>query len=372
MAHVIASTDSITAQWLTDTLQEAGALSRGEVVAVASRANAAFNSAAAHLDLTYSPDAPGSAPRRLFLKRNVDTVWGRAAGKSEVAFYRLAAPHLDQLPMLVPCYAAAHDLVTGNSCLLLLDVSETHVAPVTRDQQIAGEAVPPTPLLGLAVDALAAFHAYWWEHPVLGQDPATEVTWWYRDASHYAAHVERRRREWAAFIEAEGAWFPSDLRALYEGVLERLPLLWERALGPRVTALRQLTLGHGDCYLTQFLCPRPDASGPTYLIDWQDTGADFNAFDLVHLFGFWTPEQRHADGREERLLRRYHAGLVAHGVRDYAWENLLGDYWLLLTILLLYPMWDATNGSARSYWWPKMQRFAAAYRDHGSATLLDL
>ncbi len=372
MSRVFASTEPITAEWLTDTLRAAGALPRGEVVAVAPRANAAFNSAAAHLDVAYSPDAPASAPRRLFLKRNVDTAWGRAAGKSEVAFYRLAAPHQDQLPMLVPCYAAEHDPETGNSCLLLLDVSETHVAPVTRDQQIAGAGVPPAPLLDLAVDALAAFHAYWWEHPALGQDSATEVTWWYRDAAHYTAHVERRRREWAAFIEAEGSWFPSELRALYERVLERMPLLWDRYLGPRVIALRQLTLCHGDCYLTQFLCPRSGARGPTYLVDWQDTGADFNGFDLVHMFAIWTPEQRSEGGREERLLRRYHAGLLAHGVRGYSWEDLLGDYRLMLTILLLYPMWDATNGSRRSYWWPKMQRFAAAFCDHGCAALLDL
>ncbi len=90
------------------------------------------------------------------------------------------------------------------------------------------------------------------------------------------------------------------------------------------------------------------------------------------MFAIWTPEQRSEGGREERLLRRYHAGLLAHGVRGYSWEDLLGDYRLMLTILLLYPMWDATNGSRRSYWWPKMQRFAAAFCDHGCAALLDL
>jgi hypothetical protein len=372
MSQVLAATDSVTAEWLTDVLRAAGALPRGAVTAVAERANAAFNSSATHLTLTYSREAPANAPRHLFLKRNIDTAWARASGANEVAFYRVAAPHLAHLPMVVPCYAADYDEPSGNSCCLLLDVSVTHAAPVTRDELIAGQGVPPPVPLAQAVDALAAFHAYWWEHPLLGRIPAAEVTPWYRDAAHYTAHVERRRREWAAFIAAEGAWFPADLRALFEGVVARMPLLWDRFIGPRVTALRGMTLCHGDCYLTQFLCPRDNGDGPAYLVDWQDTGADFNGFDLVHMFGFWTLEQRQEGGREERLLRRYHAGLLARGVQGYTWEDLLDDYRLMLIILLLYPVWDQTNGSARSYWWPKLERFSAAYRAHDCGALLDL
>jgi hypothetical protein len=370
VARVLAGNEPVTAEWLTEALAEGGALPRGEVATVTPRANDAFNSAAVHLAVTYSPDAPAPAPRRLFLKRNIDAAWGRDAGKSEVAFYHLVATYQRGLPMIVPCYSAEYDPESGDSHCLLLDVSETHVPPTTRDALIALRGVPSAAALDQAVGALAAFHAFWWEHPSLGREPVTEVTWWYRDEEHFAAHVVRRRREWDAFIAAEGDWFPAELRALYERVLDRMPVLWDRYIGPRVMALRHLTLGHGDCYLTQFLCPRDGATGPTYLIDWQGAGTDFNGFDLVHLFGFWTAAQRRVGNRQERLLRRYHAGLLAHGVRDYSWEDLLGDFRLMLTILLLYPVWDETNGSARSYWWPKMQCFSDAYRELDCEELL--
>jgi hypothetical protein len=57
-------------EWLTAVLRGAGALPRGAVRSVEWRANAAFNSATAHLLLTYSEDAPAQAPRGLLLKRN--------------------------------------------------------------------------------------------------------------------------------------------------------------------------------------------------------------------------------------------------------------------------------------------------------------
>jgi hypothetical protein len=362
MPHVLPAAAPVTAEWLTDVLREAGALPRGAVAMVTSRANAAFNSAALHLDATYTPDAPAAAPTLLFLKRNIATEWARASGQSEVAFYQLVAAQASHLPMIVRCLAAAYDETTRDSFCLLLDVSSTHEAPVTRDDLLAHRAVPAEARLDAIIDALAGFHAFWWQHPALGSG-AAEVTPWYRDAAHFQAHVERRRREWAAFLAAEGAWFPSDLRALYERVVEHLPDLWEPYLAPRMATLAHLTLCHGDCYLSQFLCPRgAPSSGPTYLIDWQGGGTDFAAFDLVHLFAFfWTPAQRQA--HEARLLRRYHQALVAHGVRDYAWDDLLTDYRLLLTILLLYPIWDQTNGSRHDYWWPKVQGIAATYRE---------
>ncbi len=371
MPNVLPASAPITAAWLTAVLRDSGALPHGAVVSVTPRANAAFNSAALHLDLTYTPDAPATAPARLFLKRNIAADWARASGQSEVGFYHLVAPHAAHLPMIVPCLAAAYDDDTHDSFCLLLDVSSSHSAPVTRDDLLASQGVPSDAHLEAIVDTVAGFHAYWWQHPALGTG-AAETTPWYRDAAHFHAHVERRQREWSAFIADEGSWLSADLRLLCERVVDHLAGLWDPYLAPRVATHANLTLCHGDCYLSQFLCPRGDpTAGPTYLIDWQGAGADFAAFDLVHLFAFfWTPAQRHEHAREERLLRRYHERLMAHGVRDYAWDDLLADYRLLLTILLLYPIWDQTNGSRRDYWWPKLQCVAAAYQDLDCAQML--
>lgn len=86
---------------------------------------------------------------------------------------------------------------------------------------------------------------------------------------------------------------------------------------------------------------------------------------------FWTPEQRRAGRREEQILHRYHAILMAHGVSNYPWEALLTDYKLGLVEWLLQPVQDSADGAARDYWWPKMQCLAGAYRDHSAADLID-
>ncbi len=261
MLEALAATDHITPEWLTCALQQAGALPSGRVIAVEQHANAAFNSAAAHLILSYTDDAPPEAPHTLFLKRNIDVPWAVEAARDEVAFYQ-AATRLDPpAPAVVPCYLAVFDAERGVSSLLLADVSETHAEPLTRDDLLRGDSVPHQRALDQAIDALAAFHAFWWERPELGG--IFPFASWYRDAATFAAHIERRRGEWARFIAAEGAWFPADLRDVYEDALSRLPGAWDDALSAHMTTGRGLTLVHGDCYLTQFLAPRPGVAAPT-------------------------------------------------------------------------------------------------------------
>ncbi len=365
MLNALTLHDPITLAWLTEALRDAGALPSGAVVASQTRANAAFNSAALHLTLTYSANAPADAPRGLFLKRNIESAWAIESGRDEVAFYQAMAPHRARLPMLIRAYAALVDEARSASTLLLLDVSATHAPPVLRDDAIAGRSIPSPATLDQAIDALATFHAAWWQRPELGAGGAFAVTPWYSDAAHFAAHVARRQANWASFIAAEGDWFPADLRVLYERELARLPLLWDEGLGERITTRRGLTLTHGDCYLTQFLCPRTGVGAPTYLVDYQSACVDLTARDLTHMFAFWwTREQRRAGDRELRALRRYHARLLAGGVSDYQWDDLLADYRLLLTVMLFYPIWDETNGSERSYWLPKLRNIVAAYEDH--------
>ncbi|HEX9036653.1 MAG TPA: hypothetical protein VF808_06630 [Ktedonobacterales bacterium] len=363
MPAALSITDPITPEWLTKTLRDAGILPTGEVIAVETSANAAFNSAAAHLAIAYTDGAPTSAPRALFLKRNITAGWAVESGRAEVAFYQAMAPHRGRMPMLIPTYFALVDEARSASTLLMPDVSATHAPPLLRDDQIAGRAIPDPTALDQAIDALAAFHAAWWEHPDLFRQFG--VMPWYADATHFTAHVARRRSEWERFIAAEGDWFPADLRTFYEREIARFPELWESGLGERTGTRHGLTLTHGDCYLTQFLCPRAGITAPTYLVDFQSVGADLPGGDLIHMFAFWwTREQRLEGKREERALRRYHASLLAHGVRDYTWNNLLAAYRLTLTVMLFYPIWDETNGSPRDYWFPKLQHIVAAWQDH--------
>jgi hypothetical protein len=168
----------------------------------------------------------------------------------------------------------------------------------------------------------------------------------------------------------EGESLSPRLRALYEHALDRFPRLWDHYIAERAVLRKNLTLVHGDCYLSQFLCPRAGA-GQTYITDFEGAFADFPTMDLTRLFAtFWTRRQRCEGDRERRLMRRYLAGLASKGVVEYSWDQLQNDYRLLLMYMIFYPVEDCMNGSAQSYWVPKLQCLTSAYEDWDCARLL--
>jgi hypothetical protein len=362
--------DPITPDWLTMILRRSCTLRQGSVQEVGQEATGAFNSSTVRLLLRYSVDATPDVPSRLILKRNIAAEWGIEAGEEEVKFYTLIASLPDHPNIIVPCYAAAYDEESGNSYLLLQDLSATHQPPVTRDQQISVvDGVPSAIFIAPVVETLARLHAYWWEHPLLETDRFS-LGYWSRNEQRFEQYLQKRTASWNRLIAQEGSWFPDDLRTLYERVLARLPYHWERYLEPRFRARRHLTL---IAYFANFLCPRPPAVGPTYLLDWQSPGFDIGGYDLVNLCAtFWTSEQRHEDRREERMLRTYLATLQAHGVRDYPWDDLLTDYRIGLVFWLLIPVQDGADGARKEYWWPKMQCLVAAFREWHCEELLDM
>lgn len=370
--------DSNMAAWLTTVLREAQVLPQGQraVTAVESTTmSAVFNSHTSRLQVQYSPDVPATAtatlPTRFVLKRNIAADWGLEAGEDEVRFYNHIASLHDHPAIIIPCYAAAHDPESRNSYVLLQDLSETHAPPLTRDQQISiVEGIPsPTHLEGV-IDTLAQLHAYWWQHP-LQQTNTFEIGYWSRNQERFEQYLQRRTRSWEDLITHESAWFPADLRALYEQALTQLPAYWERYLQPRFEARKHLTLSHGDAYFANFLSPRGASSGTTYLLDWQSYSFDVAAEDLVNMCAsFWTSQQRNEGQRELHILRRYHTRLQNYGVRNYSWDDLLTDYRMGLIYWLLMPVQDRYGGANKDYWWPKMQCLVTAFREWHCEELL--
>lgn len=119
-------------------------------------------------------------------------------------------------------------------------------------------------------------------------------------------------------------------------------------------------MSQGDCYLSQFLVPRAE-SGSSYLIDFQDACVNFPTYDLVYMFAsFWTREQR--GQYEEPSLRRYLSRLQSKGV-NYDWAALCDDYRLCLCYMFFDAVWNATAGSSKEYWLPKMNCLVAAHQD---------
>lgn len=305
------------------------------------------------------------------LKRNLAETWAVQAGAREVAFYQTIASLPNRLPMIVQCYDAVYDAATGNSHVLLQDVSATHRPLLTREQvMLVGENVPADVFLHAVVDTLAQFHAYWWEHSLLGTGVAQMGSWW-QDQANYTHEIERREASWASLIAAERTWFPEHLQRLYEDALMGLPRLWEQHHEPRLATLHNLTLTHNDAYFANFLCPNEGTTGETYLIDWQGPAAGRGADDLANLMAtFWTSAQRNEEQRETKILRRYLDVLQMHGVQNYTWEELLVDYRIGVIEWLFQPVQDRADGTGKEYWWPKLQCLAAAFQDLNCAELL--
>ena len=335
---MITQIEQATPEWLTHPLRAAGLLGAATVVAAETRANPAFNSAVAHFTLRYAGPGP-YPPTALLLNHD---------GALEIAFYGAVRMLLRPLAMLARCLAAEYDPVPGSAFLLLEDYSATHV--------------PPDTVLGGIMAALAEFHAAWWQHPALGTSDVLMVRPWFRDAAHYTRHIARRQREWTDFDARFGGELPADLRELIVAALAGLPRLWETHLAARVEQFHHITLSQGDCYLTQFLCPAAPGER-TLLVDFDSASANFAAYDLAYLLPtFWAPEQR--------ALEQYHAALRAASVKAYSLADLRTDYRHMVIHMLFDPIHDAVSGSPHSYWWPKVQCLASAFRDLDCAALL--
>jgi aminoglycoside phosphotransferase (APT) family kinase protein len=362
-----------TPAWLTAVLRESGALPTGSVAAVEARQSEAFNSDVVFLHASYTPDAPQEAPQALVLKRNRPEPWAVEAGAEETRFYQLAGSLAGHPPITITCVAAAVDEKSGNSYLLLQDLSATHRPPITRDQQVGMvEGVPHQAYIDACVDVLAQLHGFWWEHPLLAGDRFT-VGYWSRDEGRLHAYLERRWASWESLLADEQEQLPQEYIRLYNGLFNGLPGFWERSLAPRFRAGRGLTLIHGDCYFANFLCPREPGAGATYLLDWQSPNVDLAGYDLANLLAaFWSSEQRHGEGRERRALERYWEKLELLRPGALSFDALLDDYRAGLIFWALVPVQDRHGGAPREYWWPKMQCLVAAFREWRCGELLGI
>jgi aminoglycoside phosphotransferase (APT) family kinase protein len=338
----------IDASWLTSVLRDSGALGDGTVVSVAVRESDAFNSATVFARVTYRGVDP-PLPARLVVKRPSSAEWSRAAAVVEANFYRRLTALSSHPPVVPACLAATDD------CLVLEDLSATHIAPVTRSQSIALAGVPTMDALDSAVDTLAALHSYWWRRD---PGPFPVATWW-GSPHEFDAYARHRLQAW----DRVAADVPSPARSVYSFVFSRMDRFGARLESRRIGPL---TLVHGDAYLSNFLVPQGSA-GLGVLLDWQSPSVDIGALDLANMCAtFWTRAQRRE--HEEPVLRRYHEAL---GVPDYPFEDLLADYRIGVADWLLVPVQDAADGSRRDYWWPKMSCLLDAFEDHGASSLFD-
>jgi hypothetical protein len=214
-------------------LRQSGALTRGEITSVDITDTGAFNSQTGHLLVCYSADAVPQLPTHLILKLNVQTAWGREAGRDEVRFYQNLATFPDHPSVIPPCLATAYDEASEDSYLIMQDLSLTHRHPITRDQTIGLiESVPTAEDMTACVDTLAHFHAYWWNHPLMLSSDHYTVGYWFYNAECLEAYLKKRRASWQKLLATDGAFLSDDLRTLYTSVLNQLPNFWQQHFIP--------------------------------------------------------------------------------------------------------------------------------------------
>lgn len=360
MKALITDADEATPERLTGILRREGSLSHGEVVTVR-KESPYFSgmSALSRLTLGYSPGASASVPSRLLLKIPLsEPDWMVTPGlrRKEVDFYRAVANAMSRAPA-VRCYDAVYCPQSDRSHLLLDDISATHSRPE----------FPLPPLnrhCDQLIDCVAQLHAFWWNHPRLGDDIGA-----FPDDELVRKHYERLEEAWCGFAAFLGDRLPPERRRLYEGVLSSWPTLWQQRRG-RFSSAGNITLIHGDLHCLNVLFPRASQKGEVYLIDWENWRVSVGTDDLAYMIALqWPPERRHR--MEMNLLRRYHTALQKYGVARYDWEDCWCDYRLSVIRQLFIPVLFWLHRLPPDAWWPHLENAVLAYQDLSCAELLE-
>jgi hypothetical protein len=208
------------------------------------------------------------------------------AWEREHHFYDEAAPHLT---IRVP---RAHVNVADPPCLVLEDLAPAlpgdHVAGATPEQAVR------------AIDALAAHHAAWFEHPALDT-----FTWMPGlDAPSLAAFRPTFELGWPAFRERYAGSLPARCLRWCEQFVGGLDAWLEGHLADPVTMI------HGDFRLDNvFFCD----DGSIAVIDWQLAMRAPGQTDVVYFCAnnLTVDARRH---HERDLIARYVDALHAAGV----------------------------------------------------------
>lgn len=170
------------------------------------------------------------------------------------------------------------------------------------------------------LDALAEQHAAFWESPMCDDEHLVRPT----EPLFAGAVAHLVASGVAALSEQYTDRAPSGAIEAVERLAPRwLEVLQACAEGPR-------TVIHNDCRLDNVFF---GADGTPLFVDWQVIGVSRGTQDVGNLLA---GSMNIEDLREhwERLLRRYHDGLLAQGVPDYSWDDCVRHY----RQTILYPL----------------------------------
>jgi hypothetical protein len=304
---------AIDAEWLTESLEEAGVARGASIVDLTCTGLIGTGQMSRNARFQLKWDQPGRPASVVGKFPSADpgtkvASFENGAYLNEYTFYTEIA---DTVQIRTPmCWVARYDDRIPDFVLVMEDL----VGSVQGDQ-FQGSTVEEA---DLAIDQAVGLHAPRWGDPSLAkvlQPPDRERA--DRMDQFYRACVP-------LCIERLGDRFDDDVTALLQGFTDVLPT-WVRGPGTPHTVV------HGDFRPDNFLLGRTAEAPPLAVVDWQTVSAGLGACDIAYLIGgAFPPEQRPAVERE--LLSEYVERLLAAGVdyngddawRDYRWGTLHG------------------------------------------------
>ena len=354
MDKSITDIDQVIPAWLTERLRSKGHLAAPAEVTKIQVESSSQNSTnvVAHLNVEYSPGII-DLPSRLFFK----TGDADMCVDCEVWFHDDILAYMDASPT-IPCFDAVWDRDAGRGHLVFEDVSQTHyhgkgrIHPALR---VETERI---------IDAFAPFHAFWWDHSLLGTKvgrfPQEDFVLWYGGVASYEKSFTR-------FVDLVGDRLSKRRRILYEKVLASFPFKDLRGKS-RLTPGNRLSLIHADAMYDNILLPKDPTTHTVYLIDWAFWEVRMGTDDIAHigLYGFCEPKAK----LTRELVKRYYDSLLQHGVEDYGWEDCWHDYRLSTIRHLFIPISSAVHGTDLSYDWRNLERSLRSFKDLDCAELL--
>lgn len=355
MKNVVTTPEQVTPEWLTSVLRKNGFLNRGKVINIENKLTKRLVlSVVSRLEVSYSGDSSAFAPSKLFLKMprpDLPPAFSSEHNGKEVEFYRTIAREMND-PPFIRCYDASYSSESGKFHLLLDDLSETHFQPESPH--------PPSKLYcESAVECLAQLHAFWWEHPQLGEKIGKLF-----DESELSAFVGKVEKNVVGFIDFLGDKLSAEQRKIYHRLLASKYEIWGR-----LTEATGLTVTHGDAHWWNFLYPFDMSKHRVRLFDWQLWHVDVGARDLAFMIALGGYAQRRAE-MEENLMRQYYDSLMAHGVRNYTWDDCWDDYKWSAVRNLNIPVIQWSEGRSAELWQSNLERAMLAYEDLGCSELL--
>jgi hypothetical protein len=348
--------EAIDSAWLTGALRRSGQLSESESVTLQRAEPLTSGTAFSTLMYRLFLEGPASVTQTAILKLPVTgpvraLLDGISAYRREVTFYRELAPHLPV--RVVTPYIAEIGLETTDFVLLLEDLRD-----LRPGDQLAGLTLSQAEY---AVDYLAAFHAWGWEHERLGEFagrfPPLD--------SPIGTGVQQQFGElFKSIWPAARAHMGGESLKVGDRLADLIPGFIAALHAPK-------TIAHGELRAENLFL---SDSGALVMVDFQTVAQQAGIVDLAYLISQSLPTEVRR-GHEAELVRRYHRGLQHAGVRDYDYERAWTQYRLAVAFNLVLPgvafmTFDSTDDRGRRLLIEMLHRASAAINDNNCVELI--